>query len=299
MNEKDPNNFEKHDGIEPMNNEMLDDFEEKYGSTEDFSKRAVGSLFDEPASVKPDAKPEKPPRLRSDPEEDYAKYLQSSREDIQNEMRRKEAAKEKAITRREEQLAELSKEIGGKRPISEDDVYVYAGDKSKRNPRTRPMPPINVRNVAALGLFVVLIIFAVLVWQLAAANSRLADANAQIAEMDEELISLRDLRTVNAGLNTEVMDLRAEVLDLLAALAVPPSSIEDDPDEIDVPNVDTPQTGTQPAAGRTHVVRDGDTLWGIAAATLGNGARYPEILAYNNLPANASPQPGQVLRIPD
>ncbi|WP_299624187.1 peptidoglycan-binding protein LysM [uncultured Tateyamaria sp.] len=49
-----------------------------------------------------------------------------------------------------------------------------------------------------------------------------------------------------------------------------------------------------------HTVVPGDTLWGISAATLGNGARYEEIFEANK-PMLSHPDkiyPGQVLRIP-
>ncbi len=49
-----------------------------------------------------------------------------------------------------------------------------------------------------------------------------------------------------------------------------------------------------------HTVKKGDTLWAIAAKTLGNGARYPEIFEANK-PMLSDPDkiyPGQVLRIP-
>ena len=49
-----------------------------------------------------------------------------------------------------------------------------------------------------------------------------------------------------------------------------------------------------------HTVEKGDTLWAIAAKTLGNGARYEEIFEANK-PMLTHPDkiyPGQVLRIP-
>ncbi|WP_299144404.1 peptidoglycan-binding protein LysM [uncultured Tateyamaria sp.] len=49
-----------------------------------------------------------------------------------------------------------------------------------------------------------------------------------------------------------------------------------------------------------HTVVPGDTLWGISASTLGNGARYEEIFEANK-PMLSHPDkiyPGQVLRIP-
>ncbi|MBC58543.1 MAG: peptidoglycan-binding protein LysM [Confluentimicrobium sp.] len=49
-----------------------------------------------------------------------------------------------------------------------------------------------------------------------------------------------------------------------------------------------------------HTVAKGDTLWAIAAKTLGNGARYTDIFEANK-PMLSDPDkiyPGQVLRIP-
>ena len=49
-----------------------------------------------------------------------------------------------------------------------------------------------------------------------------------------------------------------------------------------------------------YVVEEGDTLWAIATATLGDGNKYPEIFEANK-PMLDDPDkiyPGQVLRIP-
>ena len=50
-------------------------------------------------------------------------------------------------------------------------------------------------------------------------------------------------------------------------------------------------------SGGVYTVKSGDTLWGIAAATLGNGNRYPEIKTLNNLTSD-NINIGQVLKIP-
>lgn len=52
--------------------------------------------------------------------------------------------------------------------------------------------------------------------------------------------------------------------------------------------------------GVFHTVEKGDTLWAIAAKTMGNGAKYEEIFEANK-PMLTHPDkiyPGQVLRIP-
>jgi LysM repeat protein len=47
----------------------------------------------------------------------------------------------------------------------------------------------------------------------------------------------------------------------------------------------------------TYTVAKGDTLWGIAAAKLGNGSRHPEIKALNGLASDAIAV-GQKLKLP-
>jgi nucleoid-associated protein YgaU len=47
----------------------------------------------------------------------------------------------------------------------------------------------------------------------------------------------------------------------------------------------------------TYTVKRGDSLWAIAAAKLGNGARYTEIKALNGLTSNTI-YAGQVLKLP-
>ncbi len=58
-----------------------------------------------------------------------------------------------------------------------------------------------------------------------------------------------------------------------------------------------PQPEPQPQP-RTYTVRAGDSLWGIAASTLGDGTRYGEIKEINKLTSDMI-YAGQVLRIPE
>lgn len=56
-------------------------------------------------------------------------------------------------------------------------------------------------------------------------------------------------------------------------------------------------SGKSTEATETYTVKKGDTLWGIAEAKLGNGARYPEIKTLNGLTSDTI-KTGQVLKIP-
>jgi nucleoid-associated protein YgaU len=47
-----------------------------------------------------------------------------------------------------------------------------------------------------------------------------------------------------------------------------------------------------------YVVLPGDTWAGIAGRFLGDQTRFPEIIAFNQLPSNATLRAGQKLRIP-
>ncbi|NMO04792.1 LysM peptidoglycan-binding domain-containing protein [Gordonia sp. TBRC 11910] len=53
-----------------------------------------------------------------------------------------------------------------------------------------------------------------------------------------------------------------------------------------------------PAPKVTHTVVPGDTLWGLAEQYLGDGNRYGEIAAFNNIPNPDLINVGQVITIP-
>jgi Tfp pilus assembly protein FimV len=55
----------------------------------------------------------------------------------------------------------------------------------------------------------------------------------------------------------------------------------------------------EPAAARTYAVRSGDSLWKIAARTLGDGERWKEIAALNPRTNPDRLVVGEELRLPD
>lgn len=66
--------------------------------------------------------------------------------------------------------------------------------------------------------------------------------------------------------------------------------------KIKIPGGSTAATTTT-TTQRTYTVKEKDSLWGIAAKTLGNGARYTEIKKLNGLKNNTI-KAGQVLKLP-
>ena len=59
-----------------------------------------------------------------------------------------------------------------------------------------------------------------------------------------------------------------------------------------------PEPDTETQQGNIYTVRDGDSLWTIAQALLGNGWRWPKIAAANGLTFPYIIHPGDQLKIP-
>lgn len=79
----------------------------------------------------------------------------------------------------------------------------------------------------------------------------------------------------------------------------PGDSTQPPPAPAPTPTPSAPPPAPQPAY-RTYVVQHGDTLWGIAARFLGNGARWPEIYKISHL-RSGDPNliyPGETVNIP-
>jgi LysM repeat protein len=74
------------------------------------------------------------------------------------------------------------------------------------------------------------------------------------------------------------------------------------PESAEAPDPETPAEPAPPASTEpytTYTVQSGDTLYGISQRFYGDGRRYPEIMAYNNIEDAATLLVGQVLRIPN
>lgn len=59
-----------------------------------------------------------------------------------------------------------------------------------------------------------------------------------------------------------------------------------------------PLPDSKPAAGRTYVVKKGDTLWSIAARTYGDGKQYRRIVAANPGIKGDQIKVGQTITLP-
>ena len=64
------------------------------------------------------------------------------------------------------------------------------------------------------------------------------------------------------------------------------------------PDLDLTQPLGAPNAGSAYVVQKGDSLWRIAEKTLGDGRRWKELAALNNVRNPDLIRPGQVIRLP-
>ncbi|MCL2855000.1 MAG: LysM peptidoglycan-binding domain-containing protein [Defluviitaleaceae bacterium] len=301
-------------------------------SVESFSRRAVESLFaeesseDKPATAPPAAEEFKLPteapyreRLKKDPEMEYASYINSAREANRKEHEVGEVKKEASKRHIDAQWEEISKISGGKKkepappPAMPEKDWGDPAHKA-RPPKQesvaaarKPMPPINIRNVAMLGVcFVLLLAFVVAMWQAASLNSRLTYAEDQVAYLQEREIYLQ----------TYSQQLRAEIDGLEAAQTTPPpmDNNNDGSSFALGPPVDStyqPATSQPPAQNVTnwanthrdgagnlvYTVQRGEGLWGISTRFFGSGGHVNTIMQANNMTTDQV-QEGQEIIIP-
>jgi len=290
---------------------VQEDFEERYGSTDDFSKRAVGSLFDDDndKDAADDADGISEPympvntsgtRLGTDPDKQYAQYLKTAEANLHRERERKQAVKEKAIRNREEQLAEFSEAAKRRKPKPAAGTRPQSGGSS-----------INFRNVAAIAFILLLVVLVILVWQLNATRSRLAAANEQNDALELQMADFNNLRIANEGQAHRITELEEENARLLAqdTDTTDPGENGTDGGAEGGETAQTPSTGsgtgtgvpstvTDAAGNRLYTVRQGDTFWSIAVAFFGNGNRYRDILSANGLTDPGGLQAGTTIIIP-
>ncbi|MDR2166707.1 MAG: LysM peptidoglycan-binding domain-containing protein [Clostridiales bacterium] len=274
-------------------------FEEKYGNIENFSRRAVGSLFsgeEEPADL--GAPPYKRAGRQSDPEAEYEAYLNSASEANRRQQEKERNEKEAAIRHREAQLDELNRLSRKSRERDADEELVERTEVSQIAVKpAAARPSVNIRNLAVLGLFAVLAISAVLTWQLVAANSRLNDANEQVAAL---LAAQSELNYDYANIVAEVERLEADLQHYRnLALAPPIYTPENGEDGEEDGGENGADDGAVAGGARTHVVQQGETLWGILVEHNVNVARLQEVIALNNIQNPDHVPAGTVLTIPD
>ncbi|MCL2621180.1 MAG: LysM peptidoglycan-binding domain-containing protein [Defluviitaleaceae bacterium] len=317
---------------------------EEIESMEAFSRRAVGSLFSDddkkeeakkeseptpppPASSKDFRMPAEPPykeRIKKDPELEYADYINSAREANRREQEIGEVKKEESKKHIDKQWDEISQISGGKKkepvpPKAETwDEPVKPAKQTQPEKQTmphkpagsivsrKPMPPVNIGNVAIIGFFVVLIAFAIAMWQAVSVNSRLNYAEAQLVELQESEVHLR---THNASLEEQVLEYRAQVaqqnqppigdigLNPPADNLEPPHTGGDDTTTTQPPLANWANTHRNTAGQLVYTVQAGEGLWGIANRFLGSGTYVAEIVRVNNLP-NDQVAEGQEIIIP-
>ena len=274
-------------------------FEEQFGNIENFSRKAVGSLFEnkeDPLQSRPPQ--DEPPHRRlgrlSDPEAEYEAYLNSASEDNRKRVEREEAIRRDAIRHRDEQLSDLPKS-SRRTQVEATEIAARERDEvnniTKPNPK-KPKPSLNMRNIVALGLFVVLIIFAVLVWQMVSLNVQLRDSNYDL-EMARD--GYAHLINENQDLREQIEQLEAN-LELYRNLNAPPYD-----DEYYYENgSDDPIVGQPtPTGPRTHTFVARDTLTAVLMHVYGNTARMAEIVALNNIEDPDNIPVGFILILPD
>ena len=306
--------------------EIRGSFEDLYSDMENFSKRAVETLFDDESKetrLEDDApgsdrvRPVLAYHKEADPDEEYAAYIKTAQKANRIELERTKANREKAIADRDEKLDGISQiprrrgESAIRNDAGEGDMYVDDG-----NARLR----INVRNIAAVGVFLLLIVFVILTWQMVSARSRLTAANDRIAELEAENADLlylqmsRDEADDAAGVDYFDGDSEYDY-------GEGADNLDGDPEydygvgtgltANDAPGVQTngapgthgdlpPNTTINAAGQRVYTVQPGDSLWGIAVMFFGDGGRFLDIYHTNDNITDADNIPhGEDIIIPD
>ncbi|MCL2169496.1 MAG: LysM peptidoglycan-binding domain-containing protein [Defluviitaleaceae bacterium] len=275
-------------------------FEKKYGNVENFSRQKVGSLFDpepEPEPIVPTYK-----RSGKKAEDEYEAYLSSASEENRRLAQKNQVAQEEAKRHIDSQLEDFPKS-GRRMPVERDNsTYEQERVEVSRISRTttgekKSMPPLNMRNIMALALFVVLLVFAVMVWQMASLNSRL---NAAISDLDE----LQEAYDLRYGMYN---DAQAYIYGIAQGTTpnVATETTAPQDDDYEYPDATSPaegvaETTTLPpqAALRTHTVAPGETLSSITRHFFGGLARMQEIIELNSIPDPDNLPVGTVLTIP-
>lgn len=101
-----------------------------------------------------------------------------------------------------------------------------------------------------------------------------------------ELAKLNNLKDPSSLVSGQVLRLPGS-----ANQAAPEPTVDKKP-------VAAPEKPAKAPRPRTHTVRRGESLWEIAAATLGDGARYRELATLNHLADASHIVTGQVLKLP-
>jgi len=163
----------------------------------------------------------------------------------------------------------------------------------------------NVKLIAVVSGILVLIIFASLIFTINSLNRKLAAANNIVEQNADTLVAFELAKIDLADLNNQVLTLTSanEALrNELDNLAVGDIVQVDDPQTPGAPPAtDPPVTAPPAAAGGTYTVKDGDTIWDIAARVYGRATTElsNSICDANGLDRNRPAiRAGMVLKIP-
>ena len=345
--------------------ELRDGFDEIYGNIEGFSKRAVGSLFDDdendysnevytrdeastrdvladkindrehgrPSRTVGPANPPSPYGRDTDPDEDYAMYIRTAEKANRMEQEKHRVGREQAIIERDEKLSDIS-HISRRREEPEPIKRINIEEKnsyvpSKPNkPQNRGRRMVNVRNLAAVGAFLMLAVCALLTWQWLSAQSELSAANERLeglASLESDVNRLNmannELENIVARLENENLQLYEDIQALQAIIGGAAQNAADDNASgegdaaneennaaAETPTAQVPGPGDLPyttfdAQGRRiYVIQPNDTVWSIAMRIFQDGNRVRDILEANNLTeeqARTAIHAGNILFIPD
>jgi len=264
-----------------------------------------------------------------DIEKEHEEYMQRAilasrkdRERKEEEVRRKNA--EAAAPIRKRPANQAKKSVGNpsdNQPLGKNLAHIPKERKElmAREGEALALPfNLDMRHVVIGALVLVLLVFAFLVIQINTTRSRLYAAESTIYELERnaaDIVSYRakisELQAYLDAANADLDDLRSDN-NVELQVTNPPPIVGDT-----TPPANQPQpspTPTPPPAttanlhpeltidaygNRIYVLQPGENLWGVALRILGDGTRYTEIMALNNITNAATVPHGRRLIMPE
>lgn len=170
-------------------------------------------------------------------------------------------------------------------PLTGDNL-ILALQKSNRDQR-------NQKIAMTFAVAFVVVVSAAYIFMVATADNSPDAGVGEVVVPGDSLRNLGYTLEENANhiqeLSTELESLKAELSSLETETEVVDDGESDDSSSMTEEDVDEPQAVIEETPkeiisnGKTHVVSEGETLWGIAQSRLGDGFKSEEIASLNNL----------------
>lgn len=192
--------------------------------------------------------------------------------------------KRKNIDEKDLELSNIDKQANLNELFREDDDYYDEKHSS-----------ISVARVAII--VAVIVVFALLIY-------KAASLSGQVSKLNEQIETYKTMEQDYEQLKLDNLSLKEQVESLNSQVGEGASDSTDNGDSDTTPASTNNNTtsgdssSSSSSSSTTYTVKSGDTYWGIASKTYGNGSYYTKILSANGLSENDKLKEGMTLTIP-